>query len=104
MDNSIPTRRIHGKREMKELALSAVTALVDADLSDVIDELQERVFSRGAATLFETTQIGETEWQWSYKPMVELLLLEVHEAATDGRTPAAERRQRITWALDAAGF
>jgi hypothetical protein len=103
-DNSVPLKRIRGKREMKELALAAVTALVDADLSDLIDELQTRVFSKGAALLFDTTQVGEHEWHWSYKPMVELLLLDIHETVATTHLTASERRDRIRWALEIAGF
>ena len=103
-DNSVPIRRIRGKREMKELALAAVTALVDADLVDQVDALQDRLFSRGAGLLFDTTQVGVDEWLWSFKPMVELLLEEVRQAAGVASLTLDERRDRIRWALEMAGF
>lgn len=89
---------------MKELALAAVTTLVDADLPDVVDELQARVFSKGAASIFETMEVGDNEWQWSFKPMVELLLLDVQDSASLPGLSAEERRDRIAWAFEMSGF
>lgn len=89
---------------MKELALGAVTTLVDADLPDVVDDLQARVFSKGAASLFETVEVGENEWQWSFKPIVELLLLDLQDTATLRGLSAEERRDRIAWAFEMSGF
>lgn len=103
-DNSVPIKRVRGKREMKELALATVTTLVDADLAETVDELQARVFSRGAACLFETIELGDNEWQWSFKPMVELLLLDLQDTAALPGLSGEERRDRISWAFEMAGF
>lgn len=86
---------------MRRLALETLDALERADLSDVAQLLQERLFTRDPAALVER---DEQNASWRFKPMAELLLLELTDAATAGDAPAEERRTRIGWALEMSGF
>lgn len=97
-------KRIHGRREMKDLAMSTIAALDDADLDEEIEALHDRVFSLDVDELFDTRQLPDDAWQCSFKPMVELALLEIKSLARSPALPAEERRRQIRWVLDATGF
>jgi hypothetical protein len=86
---------------MTELASGVVAALEGGGLQDQLIQLQDRVLSRGADAIFER-EPGEREW--NFKPMVELLLLELGHVAALTAIPAEARRRQITWTLDMAGF
>jgi hypothetical protein len=94
--------RVIGKAEMKALADEVFCALENASLTEELLLLQERVFSSSPEALFETTSVAD-ESQWAVKPMVELLLLHVQDAAASD-SPVKDRQQEIRWAVDAAGF
>ena len=42
--------------------------------------------------------------RWRFKPMAELLLRELKQVATAQNMPVAERRRRIEWTFEMAGF
>jgi hypothetical protein len=88
---------------MTELAVAAISALQDAGFVDEIDLLCERVFRMPPDRLFETEPLGGVSWSLAYKPMVELLLLHVRDAARAGSRQDT-RRQEVRWAIFAAGF
>jgi len=88
---------------MRELALSALAALERADLADVARALHDRVFGGSINALFEPYE-ENGELRWRFKPMAELLLRELKQLAAAQNMPAAERRRRIVWTFDMAGF
>jgi hypothetical protein len=103
-DDPVPKKRIQGKREMKELALETVAALESADLHDQLEELQQRVLTRDPETLFESVRIDDNVWQWTFKPIVELLFYHVLHAARATSLAKEEQRRQIQWALRISGF
>jgi len=42
--------------------------------------------------------------RWRFKPMAELLLRELEQLSTAQNMPVAERRRRIEWTFEMAGF
>lgn len=94
--------QINGGLQMRRLALEAVQALERVELNDAAQFLQERLFSRDPATLVERDEQNTDVWQ--FKPMAELLLLELTHLATAAHVPPDERRNRIEWALEMSGF
>ena len=94
--------RVYGRTEMKALTDKVLAALEKADLTEELHLLHERVFSLSADELFDTTGAAD-ESHWTFKPMVELLLLHVHDVAT-GTGSAHDRQHEIRWAVGAAGF
>lgn len=88
--------------ELSSLAVTAMAALYEAGLYDEMEQLRARVLSRGAS-LFDQVSGDNNDWRVTYKPMAELLLLHVREAAVAPRH-VDERRREIRWALDIAGF
>lgn len=100
-----PTRRsLPGREAMRDLALSVVSALEDAELEDEILEISRRVFGRSAESLFESQVMSDGTGVYGFKPMVELALREIRSAARAPELSAAERRRRIRWTLDVTGF
>lgn len=91
-----------GKEHLERLAHDTLTALKGADLAEELALLDARVFSRSPEELFD----GLTDEQptFSYKPMVELLLLHLREVAAETTRPAKERRREVRWAIEVAGF
>jgi hypothetical protein len=94
---------LNGGAQMRQLALTALAALERADLADATRVLHERVFSRRAEALLECYEEKQTP-RWRFKPMAELLLLEVTHLADAPNLSPEERRQRIDWTLVMAGF
>jgi len=88
---------------MKRLAKATVAALHEAELADEVALLELRVFSRVADELFEAERDDE-RYAWRFKPMVELLLLHLHDIAGQHGRSVDERRREIRWAFDACGF
>lgn len=97
-------RKTRSNREddLTTLAVTAMAALYEAEFFDEMELVRSRVLARGAA-LFDEVQCEDGSWRLVYKPMTELLLLHVREAAVAPR-PVEERRAEIGWALDFAGF
>ena len=100
-EHSTPETR--GKQEMHELVRATFAALEEAELGDLVLDLRDRVFAHDPDQLLETT-IENGVCQWSFKPMVELMLRHVLDLAANGRIPAHERRLEIPAAIELAGF
>jgi hypothetical protein len=94
--------RVRGKAEIKALTDQVFSALQQAEMTEELTLLHERVFSLDPEALFNTVFVSN-ESLWTLKPMVELLLLHVHDIAISDR-PVRDRRDEIRWAIDAAGF
>ena len=88
---------------LSSLAATTMAALYDADLVVVMEVFRARVLNRGAARLFEQVRTEDGRTHLQYQPMVELLLLHVHDVAVSD-APRDERESEILWALEAAGF
>ena len=101
-EDSIP-RHARGKQEMRTLAVSTFSALEAAEFTDLIAQLRVRVFDRGPATLFDVDQV-EDGWQWSFKPMVELLLRHILEVTADTSRTSMQRQREILEAMELVGF
>jgi len=101
---STTSAQYEGRREMKNLALAAVSALDQNRLEDVLAVLQARVFDRESDQLCDMVEAGPGKWYCSYKPMVELLLREIVDVLKDRGLSRDEQRVRICWAIDASGF
>lgn len=94
--------RVRGKAEIKALTDQVFSAMQDAELTDELTLLHERVFSLDPESLFDTMLVSN-ESVWTLKPMVELLLWHVHDIAISTRS-ANDRQTEIRWAIEAAGF
>ena len=94
---------MHGAAEMRELALSVLAALERADLADVARTLHDRMFGCDVHALLESYEENSVV-RWRFKPMAELLLRELKQLASAPHLPIAERRRRIEWTFDMAGF
>lgn len=84
--------------------MSAVSALEQGGLRDLLDDLQHRVFDRDSEHLCDTERVDEGIVLFTYKPMVELLLREITDVMRSRDLSRDEQRTRVTWALDVAGF
>jgi len=94
---------MRGAAEMRELALSVLAALERADFADVARALHDRVFACSINVLLESYEENNVV-RWRFKPMAELLLRELKQVATVQNMPIAERRRRIEWTFEMAGF
>ncbi len=92
-----------GQELVTELGRAVVIALEQAGLFDELALLRHRVFSQPAPVLFSTREDPDGKWSLRYKPMVELLLLHVRDAAA-AECSAEERQGEIRWAVEMAGF
>lgn len=88
---------------LSSLAATTMAALYEADMVVVMEVFRARVLNRGADKLFEQVPGDGGQRHLQYKPMVELLLLHVHDVAVSD-APRDERESEILWALEAAGF
>lgn len=100
--HTLSAAQINGGLQMRRLALEALDALERVELNEAAQFLQERLFSRDPALLVERDEQNSDAWR--FKPMAELLLLELTHVATAGHVPPEERRNRIEWALEMSGF
>jgi hypothetical protein len=94
--------QFRGQREMRQLAMLTIKALEQATLADEARALHDRVLARRPEELMEHRMLGRHK-EWHFKPMVELLLREVHGIAQADR-PIEERRHEVAWVLDMSGF
>jgi hypothetical protein len=97
------TPQAHGKEEMHELVRATFMALEEAELSEFVHQLRDRVFVREADELLETN-IESGICRWRFKPMVELMLRHVLHLATTREISPYERRLEIEATIEAAGF
>ena len=94
---------IAGIADIQALAVAAVTALEESELSAEAQLIHTRVLSRAPEQLLEQVSVG-TQTVWMFKPIVELLLHELRYIATASDLSHEQRRERIRWTLDLAGF
>ena len=85
--------RVRGKAEIKALTDQVFSAMQDAELTDELTLLHERIFSLDPEALFDTMLVSN-ESVWTLKPMVELVLWHVHDVAISAR-PAHDRQAEI---------
>ena len=88
---------------MQDLVRATFAALENESMTEVVQALRDRVFTRQPDELLETT-VERGVCQWNFKPMVELMLREVLHLATSDEGPADERRQEIAATIALAGF
>jgi hypothetical protein len=100
-ENSPP--RAEGKQDMRNLVQAAFAALGEAHLNECVVELRDRVFARHPSLLLEV-RTDNGVCQWSFKPMVELLLRYVLDVTAATTIPAQDRRVEIAAAIELAGF
>lgn len=89
---------------MHNLAMAAVSGLEQAGLADALAELNARVFERRSEDLCDEVMLGPGLRKCSYKPMVELLLVEVAAVMKLKDVSREEQRTRVRWAMEMAGF
>jgi hypothetical protein len=92
-----------GERELSALSVTTMAALYEAGFIGEMENLRRRVLGRGASGLLEEVEGADGRTATRYRPMVELLLLHVRDAALSTR-PESERRGEILWAIEMAGF
>ena len=94
---------VDGIADIQALAVAAITAMHESDLSAEAQLIHARVLSRSPEQLLEKTTVG-TQTVWTFKPLVELLMHEIRYIATAPELSVSERRERIRSTLDLAGF
>jgi len=99
---TLSAAHINGGVEMRRLALAALEALEQAELNDTARFLQERLFTRDPASLVERDEQNTASWR--FKPMAELLLLELTYIATAADMTPEQRRTRIDWTIEMSGL
>ncbi len=92
-----------GKQAMHMLVLSAFAALEDAELTDLFDALQCRLFGRSPQELMDVEFVDDA-WEWRFKPMIELLLRHISQTAANAGIPTEDREDEIISAVEMAGF
>ena len=92
-----------GKDEMCKLARRAFSALENADLIDLLEPLQRRVFDRPPADVLNV-ELVDGVWQWRFKPFAELLLLHIIDTSANATIPHTDQRRDIAWAVEMSGF
>ena len=90
---------VAGIADIQALAVGAITALEESDLKAEAQLVHERVLSR----LLEQATVN-TQTVWMFTPIVELLMLELQHIAKAPGMPLEDRRERVRWTLDMAGF
>ena len=92
---------MYGKVELERVIVDVVRTLRDARLPETLHAFEIRVLSRPPADLVETPEDGSEP---TFRPMVELLLLELAAVGTDGSLSPTERHTRAVEAMHLAGF
>lgn len=95
---------LRGWRRLGQMALATMAALERAGLKDVMLDLNRRVFERDAADLHDVHDLGAGVAIVEFKPYVELLLLEIQDAARHECLAVEAKRARIRRAMELAGF
>lgn len=96
-------RTIGGITDLQALAVAAIAALEEADLTAEAQLIHARVLSRAPQQLLEQVSVNR-QTVWMFTPMVELLMHELRDVATTPGLSREQKRERIRWTLDAAGF
>jgi hypothetical protein len=103
MQHQVGGIQTRGKEAMHELALSAFTALEDGELPALFDALQSRLFGRSPQELMDV-EFVDNVWEWRFKPMIELLLRHISQAAGNAQNSTEDRENEIISAVEMAGF
>jgi hypothetical protein len=93
-----------GREQMEQLALDAILALEESGLAESMGDVNRRVLGLPPRRLVEWTDDEEGRREYRYRPMVELVLIEVASLASNAEIAPDERQRRIAWTLDIAGF
>jgi len=94
---------VAGIADIQALAVSAITALEQSELKAEVQLVHDRVLSRPPEQLLEQSTAG-AQTIWTFTPIVELLMLELQHLAKASGLSAEERRERVRWTLEIAGF
>lgn len=92
-----------GIADIQALTVMAITALDTSGLRDEIRAVHARLLSQPPEQLLDQVVDG-TRTVWTLNPMVELLLRELACLGTTPDVSMEERRERVGWTLDVAGF
>jgi len=103
MQHQVGGIRTRGKQAMLELVLSAFAALEDGGLTELFDALQGRLFGRSPQELMDV-EFVDNAWEWRFKPMMELLLRHISQAAGNAQSSTEDREKEIISAVEMAGF
>lgn len=95
-------RPVEHKVELERLIVDVVHTLRDALLHDTLRAFDERVLSRSAEDLFERSD--EDHRALTFKPMLELLLRELGDLASDTSRSHADRHAHALDVMRLAGF
>ena len=100
-----PRRRgpVAGIADLQALAVSAITALEHSDLKSEAQLVRARMLSRSPEELLEQVTV-DFQTVWVFTPMVELVMHELTYLARASDLSLEERRERVGWTLDIAGF
>ena len=93
-----------GTDEIKALMDQTLEALEKAGLTDMKAEVTRRVCECPAHMVTEYTELQLGQWRWRYKPIVELLLIEITSIARHPHWTNEVRRQQVKWVLHMAGL
>jgi hypothetical protein len=86
------------------LELLAISAIGAAHKAGMMDEVTRRVFERAPDDLVEKCATRDGGVQVRYRPMVELVLLELNAIGSAANADVVEQQRRIMWTLEMAGF
>jgi hypothetical protein len=103
MQRQVGGIQTRGKQAMHELVLSAFVALEDGGLTELFDALQGRLFGRSPQELMDV-EFVDNVWEWRFKPMMELLLRHISQAAGNAQSSTEDREKEIISAVEMAGF
>ena len=93
-----------GQENIRTLALTAFSALEDAELIEILEQIQDRVLARDCTTLFRIS-VGEyNRLHCTLNPVLELLLYHIADIAARQELSKSQRAEEIQWALDVSGF
>ena len=94
-----------GKADLSAMLRRCVEALDGAELHGARAALERRLFDRPSNELFDMTLLADGVWACQFKPMAELVLLEVLSvAAAAPRMGREDAERQIEQALTLAGF
>lgn len=96
-------RVVAGIAAIQALTVMAIAALDASDLRDEMTSVRTRLLSRPPEQLLDQVVEGANV-VWTFKPVVELLMRELAHLATAPDLSIEERRERVRWTLDVAGF
>jgi hypothetical protein len=92
---------VYRKLQLERLIVDVVHTLRDAQMQDTLRAFDERILSRHAEHLFEAAADGSEP---RFRPMFELLLIELAALGASTSLPVADRHARAVEAMHLAGF